>query len=139
MKMGAIVKKLSRFLEYYGLGLSWLACWWWMWQDHVEDPGFRGDYGDNLPWSYQGNVIEGFVELAVLYLLLNPWDSRRVLERIFITFLLCFGWTFFSLIISMHAGQITFIRLRWLVAVNVVLIVGFLIKFIGFFTSQRRP
>jgi hypothetical protein len=128
MKLGAIVKKTGCFLECYGLGLSWLICCWWMWQAYLRDPGTRLDYGYNRPGDYQANIVIGLVELAVLYLLLNPWYNRWVLIRIFTAFLLCFAWTFFFSIVSMHAGGIFSTHWLWLIAVNAVLFLGFFVK-----------
>jgi uncharacterized membrane protein YkgB len=99
-----------------------------MWQAYLRDPGARLDYGYNRPGDYQANIVIGLVELAVLYLLLNPWYNRWVLVRIFMAFLLCFAWTLCFLIVSMHAGRIFSTHWFWLTAVNAVLFIGFFIK-----------
>jgi hypothetical protein len=126
--MGAIVKKLGRFLECYGLGLSWLICCWWMWQSYLRDPGTRLEYGYNRPSDYRDNVIMGLVELAVLYLLLNPWSNRWIMARIFLTFLLCSIWTFLFAVVSIHAGNIFATHLFWLVMIDAALFIGFFLK-----------
>jgi hypothetical protein len=137
MKIGAIVKKLGRFLECYGLGLSWLICCWWMWQAYLRAPEVRLDYGHNRPSDYIDNVIMGLVELAVLYLLLNPWYNRWIMARIFLMFLLFSVWTFLFAVVSMHAGNIFATHWFWLVMVDAALFIGFFLKNIQL-TLQNR-
>jgi hypothetical protein len=132
------IRRIARFFECYGLGISWLLFAGWMWQNYLRDPGLVDQYGYNRPGEYWFHLKLGLIELVSLYLLLNPWMNQRVILRILTVLVLCFGWTCLFGLASMHAGGMAMIHLLWLLAVDIVLFIGLFIKIIQFDMRKHR-
>jgi hypothetical protein len=112
-----------------GLVTMWLGTLALMVADHVNDPfnplleGTRR-YGHNDASALERGVIMTAVELAVLVGILRPWSYWHAWLRALIALIVLVPWTFFALLLTMHAGGIMAIHAVWCMALCVVLLIG---------------
>ncbi len=132
-------------LRTFGLAAIWALAAAWMVLDGLRDPydpaleGTRR-YGHNHPGALREGLLASLVELAVLYVVLQPWrKSGRAWLRVLAMLVPLVPWTLFSGVLCMHAGGIVAIHFLWLVVVVLVL-VGALAASAGAAVARRwRP
>jgi hypothetical protein len=89
------------------------------------DPARKGTlaYGHNHQGALRDGLLGSLVELALLYVVVQPWKKGgRTWLRVLVALLLLVPWTLFSGVMCMHAGGIVVIHFLWLLAVVVALV-----------------
>ena len=119
---------MTRLIQIALPALSWLVVLVFMvlnYQSDPFDPTLQGtaQYGHNHEGAIGDAIKSGLVELAVLYLVLRPWSYRHSAGRAALGLLVFLPWTFFSMILSLHAGGVVHLHLLWLLLVSAALFV----------------
>jgi hypothetical protein len=120
-------RSFADLVRTFGLLALWCLTVAWMAVAYLRDPfdpslegtHARGHNGQGALWD---GVIVTLVELAVLHLLLRPWQKERSWAWPALTVILLVPWTMFSAMLCMHAGSIFFIHLFWLFMVGMALV-----------------
>lgn len=117
-----------RHVRAFALAALWLPFAAWMSVNALQDPydplleGTRR-YGHNHQGALRDGIVTSLVELAVVYLVLQPWKtSGRAWLRGVVALMAFIPWTLLSAVLTMHAGGVVTIHLLWLLAVDVVVV-----------------
>jgi apolipoprotein N-acyltransferase len=80
-------------------------------------------YGHNHEGALRDGAVASLVELAVVYVVMQPWKTGgRAWLRGLIALMAFVPWTLLSAVLTMHAGGVVMIHLLWLLALDVVLV-----------------
>jgi hypothetical protein len=115
-------------LRTFGLAALWAVAAAGMVSSSLRDPydpALQGTqrYGHNHQGALREGLVASLVELAVLYVVLQPWmKSGRTWLRVLAVLVPLVPWTLFSGVLCMHAGDIVVIHFLWLLAVVLVLV-----------------
>jgi hypothetical protein len=115
-------------LRTFGLAALWAVAAGAMALNSLRDPydpAREGTqrYGHNHRGALGEGLVASLVEVAVLYVAVQPWrkDGRTWL-RVLAVLVPLVPWTLFSGVLCMHAGGIVAIHFLWLLAVVLVLV-----------------
>ena len=109
----------------------WLAAAVLMWRDWQQDPydptlaGTRR-YGHNAEGDLEFGLLVSLTELVVYYGFTWPWVRRRSGRLglwLALGVMVIVPWTFMNTFMLMHAGGVQAIRVLWLWALNLLLMV----------------
>ncbi|MBA2340056.1 MAG: hypothetical protein H0V88_06655 [Pyrinomonadaceae bacterium] len=129
-----------RFFKHYGLLGLWLVvaamiCSSYFGDKH--DPGYY--FASNTREAFYALLVISLVEVAVLYLVLRPWNYQRSLARPLLALLLFAPWALLNMMLSMHAQTIMLQHSFWLFfIVCPLLIILFLVSSIAAIVNRRR-
>ena len=135
-------RPLLTALRTFGLAALWtLTAATMVWSDLSDpfDPTLEGThrYGHNPEGALRDGLLASLVELAVLYLILRPWNpAERSWPRVLAALVPLLPWTLFSMLVTMHAGGIVAVHFFWLLAVVLVLVTS--LAFSAMAAIERR-
>ncbi len=129
-----------RFCKNYGLLGLWLViaamiCSSYFGDRH--DPGYY--FASNTREAFYWLLVISLVEVAVLYLVLRPWNYQRSFARPLLALFLFAPWAIINMMLSMHAQTIILQHSFWLFfIVCPLLIILFLISSVASIAERRR-
>ena len=128
----------GKLLRYFGLLGLWLVTAAQMYASHIRDGyGTPEQFGTNLPGNLSRGLILSLIELALLYLIVWPWSSRRTGIRPLLALGVFVPWTCVWLFLTQHQGRILTIHFFWLVEVDIILALTILIDLMRAFQRRR--
>jgi FtsH-binding integral membrane protein len=133
---------VGTILRRFGLACVWVLVaaamtWSWLCDPYDAVTWAEHPYGHNSEGALQLGIVVTLIELAVLYLLLQPWKRDRGAGWLVFTLVLLVPWVLFSALMVMHAGGIFAIHFVW-VAVVFIALVGALVGSGVNFVSRRN-
>ena len=123
-----------KYVRIYGLLALWLVFFALMVRDHFLDPfdpSLEGTaaYGHNSDGSLQQMGLLGLVELAVLYVIVWPFQPVHP-ARVAIALGVLVPWALLSTVFTMHAGGIVAWHALWTWAVLLALVIALPVSFV---------
>ncbi len=128
------------FCKNYGLLALWLFVAAMVCSSYFGDrhePGYY--FARNTREAFYWLLVISLVEVAVLYLLLRPWNYQRSFARPLLALVIFAPWAIANMMLSMHAQTIILQHSFWLFfIVCPLLIILFLISAVATLANRRR-